>query len=458
MRRPGVCVVLTLALALAAAAASEASACDASRRSAASAPHHGRAPLIIGDSTMIFAAPYLGRHGFQADAHGCRQFGEGVSMLAARKRAGTLPRLSILALGANGPVSSATIAGALRILGPSRVLGLVTPRKSGYSETSMRRAARRHPDRVLLIDWVGYSSPHGGWFGGDGLHVNDAGAHGFADFVRRRGTAFFPPAKPLRVPRGSRGTKPCGTIRRFGRVLRVHVARGERRILCRRAREIARRPPLLQLRGWRIYDWRDARPGPWADIYARQDRRVLVGTVAVRRARGSATAATRRETYHAIDADGTLRDGLSVHLGAGRADCATGSYKVAEAFRCFDDDLIRDPCYPDTRDEDVTAVLCVASPWSRAATRLEVGDALPEPSASATTPWSLELASGARCGFVGGATAVVGGYRLNYGCDRGRRPYLFGTPDRRSSTWRIRAARDPQGRGLRKLAIRKAWR
>ena len=45
---------------------SSAMACDAGRRSAATGPHVGRAPLIIGDSTMIFAAPYLGRRGFQA--------------------------------------------------------------------------------------------------------------------------------------------------------------------------------------------------------------------------------------------------------------------------------------------------------------------------------------------------------------------------------------------------------
>ena len=66
---------------------------------------------------MIFAAPYLGARGLQADAKGCRQFSDGVGMLAQRRRAGTLPRLSILALGANGPVSAAQIAGALSTVG-----------------------------------------------------------------------------------------------------------------------------------------------------------------------------------------------------------------------------------------------------------------------------------------------------------------------------------------------------
>jgi len=60
-----------------------------------------RPPLVIGDSTMIFAAPLLAGRGFEADAHGCRQFSAGVAMLRARRHAHTLPRVAILALGAN---------------------------------------------------------------------------------------------------------------------------------------------------------------------------------------------------------------------------------------------------------------------------------------------------------------------------------------------------------------------
>ena len=58
----------------------------------------------------------------------------------------------------------------------------------------------------------------------------------------------------------------------------MHVPRGARRITCARAREIARRTPIQGVRGWRAYDWRDA-AGPWQDVFARADRKVLVGTV-----------------------------------------------------------------------------------------------------------------------------------------------------------------------------------
>ncbi len=268
-----------------------AAACDAARRSAAARPHVGRPPLILGDSTMIFAAPYLGRRGFRADAHGCRQFTHGVAMLAARRRAGTLPRFSVLALGANGPVSRAMIERALRAIGRSRVLGLVTPRNLAVTRASMHAAARRHPERVLLMDWAAFSAGHGAWFGGDGLHVNSTGAREYAAFIGRHSSPEMPPVRALRVPRSGRAGAACGTVHRSGRAYRVVVTRGARRVSCARARQLARTPPLRRIARWRPYDWRGL-PGPWTVVYARLDHRILIGTVRVRR-RTPAAAALR---------------------------------------------------------------------------------------------------------------------------------------------------------------------
>jgi hypothetical protein len=272
-----------LAAALAGVSAAPAAACDEAQRSAAAGPHAGRPPLIVGDSTMIFAAPWLGRRGFEADAHGCRQFSAGVSMLAARRRAGTLPRYDVLALGANGPVSEPTIEHALRVIGRSRVLGLVTPRNLAVTRASMHRAARRHPDRVLVIDWASFSRGHAGWFGGDGLHVNSAGARAYAAFIAARSRPELPPVRRLRMPRSSRAARPCGTVHRAGRAYRVLVARGARRVRCARARHIARTPPVRPIPGWRAYDWRDAHRGLWNAVYARRDHRILIGRIRVRR-------------------------------------------------------------------------------------------------------------------------------------------------------------------------------
>jgi hypothetical protein len=278
-------VSLVITLTAGSAVTSSANACGAYKHSAPVhlKPRHDRSPLIIGDSTMIFAAPYLGRRGFEADAKGCRQFAEGVGMLDARRGRHSLPRVAILALGANGQIASGTMARALRVMGRHRILGLVTARRSAASDLQMHRAARLHPDRVLLIDWVAYSARHGGWFGGDGLHVNDSGARAFARLVRQAVVPLIaPPVSTLHMPSTTLGTTDCGPVHRFGRNLRVYVTRGKERIECTRARQLARKPPLRRIPRWRAYDWSRTHNGPWREVYARQDRKVVIGTVVVR--------------------------------------------------------------------------------------------------------------------------------------------------------------------------------
>src|SRR3954451_17703877 len=92
---------------------------------------HWRQPLAIGDSVMLGAAKQLAAAGFEVDVHGCRQMGEGLRVMRARRRAGTLPRIVIVALGSNLAITSSDIHRALRVVGRRRLLGLVTPRKSG---------------------------------------------------------------------------------------------------------------------------------------------------------------------------------------------------------------------------------------------------------------------------------------------------------------------------------------
>jgi hypothetical protein len=268
-----------LVLLVAAPSASAVGACETIKRSGALAhrPAAERPPLIIGDSTMLFAAPKLGRRGLEADARGCRQFATGVAMLAQRRRVGRLPRVAILALGANGPIERGAVRRALRVMGPRRILGLVTPRRSPQSEAAVRWAARRYGDRVLLIDWVAFSAGHGSWFGGDGLHVGDAGARAFADLVRRRvDPLVHPPLRRLRLPRKvARAPKACGR--------RVFVTRGADRIACTRARQLVRLPLLRPIPGWRFFDLRGVRRRPWEGAWVRRDGKVVVARVAPKR-------------------------------------------------------------------------------------------------------------------------------------------------------------------------------
>lgn len=257
-----------------------AQACDAGRHAGALGhpSHHGRAPLEIGDSTSIIAAPILARLGIEADARGCRQFGQAIGILRARRHANALPHVVVLALGANGPIAAGQMAAVLGVLGPGRILALVTALHSAASDAVIHRTARAHPDRVLLIDWVRHSAGHAGWFGGDGLHVGQVGAQAYARLIRRSIAPFaFPPRARLRLPSHSDGATNCGAVRRGRRTLGVFILQGRPSILCRRARSLVRSPPLRPIERWEVYDWRPTVDGPWRWIYERGDHKVIVG-------------------------------------------------------------------------------------------------------------------------------------------------------------------------------------
>jgi hypothetical protein len=144
----------------------------------------GPSPLIIGDSVLLGALTELAQAGFEVDAHACRHVREALDDLQARAAAGTLPRLVVLELGTDGTVEPADIDRALAILGPNRVLALVTPREAfrtvAHDARVMRAAASRYPGRVLVLDWVATSAGHDDWFQSDGIHLTPAGAVQFA--------------------------------------------------------------------------------------------------------------------------------------------------------------------------------------------------------------------------------------------------------------------------------------
>jgi hypothetical protein len=162
----------------------------------------GRAPVAIGDSVMILAVKKLAREGYHANAKGCRQWYEGVQTLQRKREHHRLPHLATLALGSNGPVTTALAEQAVKAMPKNRVLAFVTPRGSvaGGGADAMRTVAKRHRHRVVLLDWVRYSAGHGDWFGSDRLHLTYSGA---AAYARLMGKAIrF--AKPGSFPNGAR--------------------------------------------------------------------------------------------------------------------------------------------------------------------------------------------------------------------------------------------------------------
>src|SRR4051812_22700819 len=147
-------------------------------------PRHirpGRAPLALRDSVMLGAAWRLTRAGFETDTLCGRSPRAGVGVLRRRRARGTLPEVVVVALGSNLPMTSRDIRALLRVLGPRRRLMLVTQmrHRRAVSGAPMRRAARRHPRRVGLIDWSELARRHSGWLWGDGTHLRPSGLPGY---------------------------------------------------------------------------------------------------------------------------------------------------------------------------------------------------------------------------------------------------------------------------------------
>jgi hypothetical protein len=157
----------------------------ASKRNLAKGPE----PLAIGDSVMLLAVERLARTGFDVNAQGCRQWRQGHAILRRKKRRHRLPRLVVMALGTNWSISRDEIGRTRRMIGRKHVLAIVTPREpGGYTGDDAKRiraAARAHPRRIKVIDWVRFSRGHRGWFGPDGIHLTYTGVTQYVRCLRR---------------------------------------------------------------------------------------------------------------------------------------------------------------------------------------------------------------------------------------------------------------------------------
>lgn len=185
----------------------------------------------------------------------------------------------------------------------------------------------------------------------------------------------------------------------------------------------------------------------------------------------SASARTRVVTYSPFAADGSVRPGLNIAPRQGTCWTTPEAPVAGLAYRCMGGNFIYDPCFrpPGGLDPRAPSVVCASSPWARTVIRLHLRS---RPHFKATSspnrrlPWAMTLASGDRCVFVEGASAVDrAGRRFNYACTRGRRAtwWLFGVVDRSRPVWRIRGGRPtspagPYRRTERWLDVRTAWR
>jgi hypothetical protein len=280
MRLPPVLIVAAVSLGLAGIAAGPAAAQDPCANVKAGAPHREpggpRAPLVLGDSSELLAVAPLVRLGLEANARGCRPLTDGVRILAARKRTGTLPRIAVFGLGANGGVQRSLLRAALRIMGERGLLGLVTPATTPAAAAAMRAFHARHPNRTVLIDWAATGRAHR--YPGDGIHIGYEGEAALARFIARHVRPYTPPKTSIVFPTDLAKAKDCGQVHPGGRLLGVYVLRGRDRILCSLARELARAHDKSGSRYFRWFDWRFLGKPPWRDVFVRADGKVVIAS------------------------------------------------------------------------------------------------------------------------------------------------------------------------------------
>jgi hypothetical protein len=268
MRRVAVLAVLIGLLAAAAAQAQD--PCSVEKRGAPiHRPGTPRPPLLVGDSGALLAVDPLVRLGIEADARGCRQTAPAVDILAARRRAGILPRVAILAVGANGTTTADQLARANRLLGPRGKLALVTTAEPNSSAANMRAYAAAHPHDTILVDWAASGLPQR-YGGGDPVHIGPQGEAAMARYIYEHVRPYVRPKRT--IPFGAPDAADCGKA--GGR--EVLVLRGQDRILCSRARQLAAAKRPAAIHNWLWWDWSFVGNPPWTDVFARTDGRVIV--------------------------------------------------------------------------------------------------------------------------------------------------------------------------------------
>jgi hypothetical protein len=186
---------------------------------------------------------------------------------------------------------------------------------------------------------------------------------------------------------------------------------------------------------------------------------VVLATLACLPEGADAQSTTSVTTYQAFTPNGAIK----LHTRPRSGDCPSGSEATPrrDAWRCFSGSYIFDPCFSSARDTGI--VVCPEAPWLAKGVEIRLTKPLVRAHANHDAParnlqpWALELSSGLRCLFAGGATNVVEGQRLNYFCGAGSQEGLWGYPDRSATPWTILIAPFQATSLSARVTVGRAW-
>lgn len=126
--------------------------------------------------------------GVDVEAAVSRQWGAGEDVLAQLKAEGQLGAEVIVALGTNGPISSADFDNMMDILqGASRVVfvNIHVDRPWQDPNNAMLAQGAATYSRVVIADWATLADANPEWFGADGTHlaIDGPGAQALAALI-----------------------------------------------------------------------------------------------------------------------------------------------------------------------------------------------------------------------------------------------------------------------------------
>lgn len=148
----------------------------------------GRKTTAVGDSVLLAGAEALTGKlpGIVIDAKVGRQPYEAPEVLEGLEARGLLRHFVVLALGTNGETTERTLDEIRRIIGPGRVLVLITVHVPRAWQDAVNRLyvdyVVSHRDS-LLVDWNAAISPHPELLWTDGTHPRPAGAEVYANLL-----------------------------------------------------------------------------------------------------------------------------------------------------------------------------------------------------------------------------------------------------------------------------------
>ena len=133
-------------------------------------------------------------HGY-IDAAMNRQFTAGIDIYKSLVDQGLAGRVSVFALGTNGPFSSENVDELMNLAGTNRIVVFVNNRAARpWCEPNnqvLADAASRYKN-VILIDWYSYSADRNDLFDGDGIHLSNTGVTEYLQLIDDQVARYLP--------------------------------------------------------------------------------------------------------------------------------------------------------------------------------------------------------------------------------------------------------------------------